>query len=168
MKTSGLCATHHFLDLSLGGGFRGMRKSARIGCMSQSAAKVSQQLREYRNSTDRVNQATKRELTWRSLCHLNRRDATRPQIALQNGKHSNWVIGQVEKHIKAHKVTWRQIPRARPLLCNHTWRLGSRRKRWPPGPSNTECRWTCFSSLLSDLAERSRRSPLERGNDGKT
>ena len=29
--------THHFLDLSLGGGFLGMRKSARIGCMSQSA-----------------------------------------------------------------------------------------------------------------------------------
>lgn len=29
--------THHFLDLSLGGGFLGMRKSARIGCMSHSA-----------------------------------------------------------------------------------------------------------------------------------
>lgn len=36
-----LCAfcTHHFFDLSLGGGFLGIRKSARIGCMSQSAEK---------------------------------------------------------------------------------------------------------------------------------
>lgn len=31
--------THHFFDLSLGGGFLGIRKSARIGCMSQSAEK---------------------------------------------------------------------------------------------------------------------------------
>lgn len=30
-------STHHFFDLSLGGGFLGMRKRARIGCMSQSA-----------------------------------------------------------------------------------------------------------------------------------
>lgn len=29
--------THHFLDLSLGAGFLGMRKSARIGCMSHRA-----------------------------------------------------------------------------------------------------------------------------------
>lgn len=28
---------HHFLDLSRGGGFLGMRKRALIGCMSQSA-----------------------------------------------------------------------------------------------------------------------------------
>lgn len=27
----------HFFDLSLGGGFRGMRKRARIGCMSHRA-----------------------------------------------------------------------------------------------------------------------------------
>ena len=30
-------ASHHFFDLSLGAGFRGMRKSALIGCMSQRA-----------------------------------------------------------------------------------------------------------------------------------
>lgn len=35
----GESGTHHFLDLSLGGGFLGMRKSARIGCMSHRAAK---------------------------------------------------------------------------------------------------------------------------------
>lgn len=29
--------TYHFLDLSLGGGFRGMRKRARMGCMSHRA-----------------------------------------------------------------------------------------------------------------------------------
>lgn len=38
-NTSFVHGTHHFLDLSLGGGFLGMRKSARIGCMSQSAEK---------------------------------------------------------------------------------------------------------------------------------
>lgn len=31
--------TDHFLDLSLGGGFLGMRKSARMGCISHNAAK---------------------------------------------------------------------------------------------------------------------------------
>ena len=30
--------THHFLDLSRGAGFRGMRKRALMGCMSQRAA----------------------------------------------------------------------------------------------------------------------------------
>ena len=29
--------THHFFDLSLGAGLRGMRKRALIGCMSHSA-----------------------------------------------------------------------------------------------------------------------------------
>lgn len=32
-----LSETYHFLDLSLGGGFRGMRKRARMGCMSHRA-----------------------------------------------------------------------------------------------------------------------------------
>lgn len=32
-------ATHHFLDLSLGGEFLGMRNSALMGCMSHSAAR---------------------------------------------------------------------------------------------------------------------------------
>ena len=32
--------SHHFLDFNLGGGFLGMRKRARIGCMSHSAVRV--------------------------------------------------------------------------------------------------------------------------------
>lgn len=35
--------THHFLDLSRGAGFRGMRKRALIGCMSQRAARDQKQ-----------------------------------------------------------------------------------------------------------------------------
>lgn len=39
-KTGFRCLTHHFLDLSRGGGFLGMRKSALIGCMSQRAERT--------------------------------------------------------------------------------------------------------------------------------
>lgn len=48
------------------------------------------------------------------------------------------------------------------LLCNRMWHLGSRRKQWPQGPSNKGSQWRCFSSPLSDPAERSRQSQLQR------
>ncbi len=40
-----LPVSHHFLVLSLGGGFRGMRNSALMGCMSHKAVE------KYRNRT---------------------------------------------------------------------------------------------------------------------
>lgn len=36
---------HHFLDFSLGGGFRGIRNKARIGCMSHNAEGKSTEIK---------------------------------------------------------------------------------------------------------------------------
>lgn len=79
--------SYHFLDLSLGGGFRGIRNSALMGCMSHRAtrkdgrARSSQRLLGGKRQT---NPGLEEEtLTRSSLGHLQSRDAQRPQVALQ-------------------------------------------------------------------------------------
>lgn len=42
--------THHFFDLSLGGGFRGIKNRALIGCMSHSAKNGIRWSERQRNS----------------------------------------------------------------------------------------------------------------------
>lgn len=42
LKRAGWLITHHFLDLSFGGGFLGIRKRALIGCMSHKATEIKE------------------------------------------------------------------------------------------------------------------------------
>lgn len=53
-----------------------------------------------------------------------------------------------------------RLGRRRSSPCSRRWRLGSRRRRWPRGPSSTASRWRCSVAPPSDPAERWRQSPL--------
>lgn len=45
VKYAGWLQTHHFFDFSFGGGFRGIKKRALIGCMSHNATKIKEMVK---------------------------------------------------------------------------------------------------------------------------